>query len=184
MQELSLNILDIAENSVKAGALLISILLEYIDSKTLILSIEDNGIGMNQESVNKVIDPFYTSRTTRKIGLGIPFLKMAAEMTGGGFSIESTLNVGTSVKATFLIDSIDMIPIGNIGETLSALISTNTEIDFIYTIRCNAKEFILDTRELKEIMGGVSLSNAEVTVFIREYTNEHTQNILDGDEPE
>lgn len=177
MQELSMNILDIAENSVKAGAQLISIILEYIDEANLYLTIEDNGKGMDKETVNMVINPFYTSRTTRKVGLGIPFMKMAAELTGGSFEINSILNEGTTVKATFHYDHIDMVPLGNIGETMATLIGSKPEIDFIYSIKKNGNEFNLDTRELREIMGDVPLNSAEVSVFIRDYTNEHTENL-------
>ena len=180
MQELSMNILDIAENSVKAGALLILVLLEYTDDKRLILTIEDNGKGMDEETVKKVSNPFYTSRTTRKVGLGIPFIKMAAEMTGGSFMIESKVGAGTNVKAEFFYEHIDMMPLGNIGETLSALISTNETIDFRYSVKCNGNEFVLDTKEIKDLLGGVSLNNAEVAVFIRDYTNEHTEEVLIG----
>ena len=175
-----MNILDIAENSVKAGARQISIRLSYPDDTNLLLSIEDNGKGMDAETVKKVADPFYTSRTTRKVGLGIPFIKMAAEMTGGSFVIDSTPGIGTTVRAEFKYGSIDMMPLGNIGETMSALISGNTGIDFTYTVNRRGDEFTLDTRELKDILGGLSLEVPEVAIFIRDYTNEHTNSILSG----
>ena len=179
MQELSMNILDIAENSIKAGAQLISILLEYIDDEKLILVIDDDGSGMTEEVASKVTDPFYTSRTTRKVGLGIPFIKMAAELTGGNLVINSELGKGTTVKTLFFYNSIDMMPLGNIGETIAVLLSGNPEIEFVYTIKRKDKEFVLDSREVKQLLGDdVAVSNAEVAIFIRDFTNEHSEHIL------
>jgi len=175
-----MNILDIAENSVNASAKSVSILLDYLPDSKLILVIEDDGIGMSQNTIDMVTDPFFTSRTSRKVGLGIPFLKMAAEMTGGSFSIKSEPGKGTVVKTEFWYEHIDMMPLGDIGSTMSALISGNPATDFLFILRSRGNEFTLDSKEIKKILGGVSVETAEVAVFIREYTTEHVLNVLNN----
>ena len=113
MRELSLNVMDIAQNSISAGASLITIaVVEDQRADTLSISVEDNGKGMSPETVQRVIDPFYTTRTTRSVGLGVPLFKMEAEMTGGSFHIDSQLGVGTTLTAVFKPSSVDMIPSG------------------------------------------------------------------------
>lgn len=173
-----MNILDLAENSVKAKSSLVTIVVDYRDNGMLFLTIEDDGSGMTKETAKRVADPFYTSRTTRKVGLGIPFVKMLAEMTGGGMTVESELGKGTLVTASFLVDHIDMIPLGDMGSTMSVLVSANPLIDFIYRLRRNGREFSLDSREMKQILDGVPVSSPEVAVFIREYVEENTRQIL------
>lgn len=133
MRELSLNVMDIAQNSISAGASLITIRVEEDrPADTLSISVEDNGKGMSPETVQKVIDPFYTTRTTRSVGLGVPLFKMEAEMTGGSFQIDSQLGVGTTLTAVFKPSSVDMIPLGDINGTVQLLISCNPTLDFIF----------------------------------------------------
>ena len=133
MRELSLNVMDIAQNSISAGASLITItVVEDQPGDTLSISVEDNGKGMSPETVQKVIDPFYTTRTTRSVGLGVPLFKMEAEMTGGSFTIQSQLGVGTNLTAVFKPSSVDMIPLGDINGTVQLLISCNPTLDFIF----------------------------------------------------
>lgn len=179
MQELSMNVLDIAQNSIKAGATLteIDVIIDDINN-LLTLSIKDNGSGMDAEMVKRVIDPFYTSRTTRKVGLGVPFLKMAAEMTGGKLAIDSTPGIGTTVTATFTLDHIDLMPLGDMSGTVSALMQCNPDIDFVYTLKRNDKEFRADSRELKAILDTVPISSPQVALFIQEYIEDHSQPIL------
>ncbi len=178
MQELSMNILDIAENSIRAGATLVEIRLELQGSK-LTISIRDNGCGMSPELLNKVTDPFTTSRTTRKVGLGLPFYKMAAEMTGGTMQIESRLSVGTAVTATFFLSHIDCMPLGDLGATVATLMQCNPDIDFVFSLSDGAESFAADSRQFREILGGVPLSTPEVAFFIREYVSEHIKPILE-----
>ncbi|MCR5268792.1 MAG: ATP-binding protein [Lachnospiraceae bacterium] len=174
LPEISLNVLDIAQNSIKAGASLVEIRVHIMKNEHLMtLSIDDNGCGMDEEQLERVIDPFFTSRTTRKIGLGVPFLKQAAEASGGSFSISSEVNVGTNVSATFHTDNIDCMPLGDINSTIFSLVTTNEELDFVYTYRVDQKEFTLDTREIREILGDVSFQNGEVSSFLREYLSEN-----------
>ena len=142
MKELSLNILDIAENSVSANASLIDILVkESVLNDTMSISITDNGKGMSEEFVKTVTDPFSTTRTTRKVGMGISLLKLVAEQSAGEFSIESQLGKGTVVTATFKRSHIDRPPLGNIGQTISTLVSCILGIDFSYTHVFNDNEF-------------------------------------------
>lgn len=178
MQELSLNVLDIAQNSIKAKSTLTIIsIFKSIDEKTLIIKIEDNGCGMTEEQVQHVIDPFYTTRTTRKVGLGVPFFKMSAEMTGGGFEIKSTPNIGTVVTAKYNYEHIDMMPIGDMASTIVSLVSVNPDIDFVYHSKINDKEFTLDTREVRIILEGIPLNSNEVLTFIRDFINENQAEI-------
>ena len=179
MQELSLNLLDIAQNSIKAGATLIEITL-FIDnnSERLTMSVKDNGCGMTEDILRRIADPFFTTRTTRKVGLGIPFLKMAAELTGGNLVIESEVGVGTEISAFFSLGHIDMMPIGDMASTISALMQMNPEIDFIYSVKNDADEFVADSREIKEILEGVPISTPSVAVFLREFIEENQKPIL------
>ena len=181
MRELSLNILDIAQNSITAGASLITIeIAEDTATKTLIIGIYDNGKGMSEEQVRSVIDPFFTTRTTRKVGMGIPLFKMAAEQTGGSLQIKSKLGVGTEVRATFKTDSVDFTPLGDVAATVQMLISMNTDRDFIYRRSVDGRDFTLDTREVKEILGDVPLDAYEVSQWLIEFINENTHELYGG----
>ncbi|HIZ54642.1 MAG TPA: ATP-binding protein [Firmicutes bacterium] len=183
MRELSLNVLDVVQNSISAGASLIAVRLrENRAQHSLSISIEDDGCGMTPEQVNAVTDPFYTTRTTRKVGLGIPLFKMAAEMTGGSFSIQSVPGEGTQICACFNSDSIDFTPVGDICGTMTMLISCNPEIDFIYEYTLDGRQFVLDTRTLRETLEGVPLNMPEVTEWIRGFLQENTEE-LQGDTP-
>lgn len=173
MTELSLNILDIAGNSVKARATLIGITLTETP-ETLTIEISDNGCGMKPDFLSRVTDPFTTTRTTRKVGLGIPFFKSEAEQTGGWFSITSRdeetcpTNHGTVTKALFYKNHLDMLPLGDMPATLVTLIQGSPEIDFVFTHTFEDKPDIsLDTRQLREILGTlVPLNTPDVLVWI------------------
>lgn len=176
MRELSLNILDIAQNSISAGASLITIeVSESLVDHNLLIGIYDNGKGMSEEQVRSVIDPFFTTRTTRKVGMGIPLFKMAAEQTGGRLEIKSELGVGTEVRAYFKTDSVDFTPLGNVASTVQMLITMNTDRDFLYKHSVDGKEFVADTREIKAILGDVPLDTYEVSQWILEFIKENTE---------
>lgn len=181
MKELSLNILDITENSVKAGATLTEIsILENSDTLTMI--VKDDGHGMSEEILKTVENPFYTTRTTRKVGLGIPLLKMAAEMTGGEVKIVSSTDKathGTTVTARFFKNHLDFTPLGDVKETIVTLIQGHPDTDFLFTHQTNNGEVKLDTRELRVVLEGVPLDTYEVIVWIREYLNEQYE-LLDN----
>ena len=134
--------------------------------------IKDNGCGMDSEFLKNVIDPFTTKRTTRRVGLGIPLLKLAAENTGGGIKITSEPGVGTSIEATFGYSHIDREPLGDISGTIHQLITSYEGTDFVYTHKVGKKEFSLDTRELKRILDGVSFTVPEVLRWLSEYIKE------------
>ena len=181
MRELSLNVLDVAQNSITADASLIEITLdEDTVSNTLSISITDNGRGMSSEQLESVKDPFFTTRTTRKVGMGIPLFKLAAEQTGGSFEIDSQLGKGTVVKAFFKTDSVDFTPTGDMCSTVVTLVTMNTDRDFIYKRSVNGSEFTLDTREIKTILGEVPLDSPDVTVWLRDYIKENEENLYGG----
>ena len=177
MPELSLNILDVAQNSVTAGAALIQIsILGDTPSDRLTIRIEDNGCGMTEEQVRNVTDPFFTSRKTRKVGLGIPFFKMAAELTDGSFCIESQVGVGTVTTALFGLSSINRMPLGNIADTMSVLIGPNPTIDFVLIIEQDGRGFTMDTRSFREVLGpDIPLSEPQVLQYIEGYIQENME---------
>ena len=174
MTELSLNLLDIAQNSIKADATLI-VLSVKTAGQAMTLTVEDNGHGMTAEQAEKVTDPFFTTRTTRKVGLGIPFLKMGAELTGGWFGISSEVGKGTVIKAVYNLDHINVIPLGDMASTMVTLVSGCPEIHFVYEYESNGKGFCLDTREVKRILEGVPVNDPQVLAFIRGFINENMQ---------
>mgnify|MGYP001014815909 CR=1 FL=1 len=181
MKELSLHVLDIAENSVKAGAALTEIeLVESSEDKTLVIRIKDNGCGMDKEFLRQVTDPFTTTRTTRKVGLGIPLFKAAAEMTGGCFDIASETGSGTIVTARFKTDHIDFMPVGDMAGTFVTLVRGHPERDFIYRREKDGRSFELSTAEVKEVMQGVPVSSFEVCEWMQDFINEKTTEILLG----
>lgn len=174
MKDLSLYILDITMNSVRAGASCIEISLTE-ENSVLTLKIKDNGCGMTKEQVEHLSDPFFTTRKTRKVGLGVPFLRMLAEMTGGSVDIVSKPESegeghGTEVTAVFHTDHIDFVPLGDLSETLITLIQGSPDTDFLYIHKTERAEVRLDTTEMRVILGGdVPLNSYEVLAFIREY---------------
>jgi len=177
MKELSLNILDITENSVKAGATLTEIAIIEND-QTLTITIKDDGCGMSEEILRSVENPFYTTRTTRKVGLGIPLIKMAAELTGGSVKIASSTDAahhGTTVTSFFNKNHLDFTPLGDIKETVVTLIQGHPDTDFLFTHQTPKGEIRLDTRELRTVLEGVPLDTYEVIVWIKEYLNEQYQ---------
>ncbi len=177
MKELSLNILDVAENSVKAKASLIEILLTEEENR-LSITIKDDGVGMKKEILEGVTNPFYTTRTTRKVGLGLPLLKMAAEQTGGTMTVSSVSidddseNHGTSVTAEFYKDHIDFTPLGDIISTITTLIQGHPDFDFLFVHKADDREVSLDTRELRSVLEGVPLNSYDVIKWIEEYLRE------------
>ena len=179
MRELSLNILDIAQNSIAAGASLTRIVVEENTvEKTLLIGIYDNGKGMTEEQVRNVQDPFYTTRTTRKVGMGIPLFKMAAEQTGGSFSIESQKGVGTRVEARFKTDSIDFTPLGDMSSTITTIVCMNEDKDFIYIRSIDDEKFEFSSADIKTVLDGVPLSEPSVMSWVEGYITEHTEQLF------
>lgn len=178
MKDLSMHVMDIAQNSVSAGAkkILISV-LEDIKSDVLCIQIEDDGKGMNQETLEKVTDPFFTTRTTRKVGLGLPLLKMNAEHCNGSFSILSQPGNGTVVTAQFQYSNIDRPTLGNMAETIVLLITANPEIEFLYRHSIDGKTYVFDTREIKEVLEGIPINDPKVYLFLKEMVLENLVDI-------
>ena len=150
MEDLSLHILDIVENSIAAGAKKIEIkIIEDKKKDLLTIEITDDGKGMDEKTLNKVLDPFYTTRNTRKVGLGLPLLAQSAEESGGTVKIESEPGKKTTVKATFGYSHIDCKPLGDVGETLKVLIAGNPDINFIFEYQRDGMINRLDTKGFK-----------------------------------
>ena len=175
MKELSLNILDIAQNSIKAQAKHLTITLDW-NKSWLTVSIEDDGVGMSPEFAEQAANPFTTTRTTRKVGMGLPLFKLAAEQTGGTFSIVSHQaqfegdEHGTTVSATFDTNHVDCEPLGDIVSTVLTLIQGNPELSLTYINSRDGEQQRLSTDEMREILGDeVPLNSPEVLAWAREY---------------
>jgi hypothetical protein len=172
MKDISFHILDVVQNSLHAGADRIVIeMIENTKEGTLKLTITDNGSGMDQGMLDQVTDPFFTSSTSKKVGLGLPLLKQNAEQTGGVFEVSSELNNGTVVKALFNTRNIDMIPEGDLAATMRTLIASDPLKDFIYRQEKDGEEFELDTAAMRAELGDIDLSRREVLEFIAEFVS-------------
>lgn len=173
MDELALNILDIAYNSIRAHASAIHIqIIDSAKDNVIEIIIRDNGDGMTRDEVLKVSDPFYTTRTTRKVGLGIPLFKQNAELTGGYLHIQSQKNVGTIVHTMFVKNHIDTPIMGNIVETMTTLIQADENIDYQFEYKTDDFDFKIDTKEMKEILGDVRINEPEVILWLKDYLKE------------
>lgn len=178
MRELSLHILDIAQNSISANAEKLRIaIIENLEDDKMIIKLKDDGDGMEKDELDKVVDPFFTSRTTRKVGLGIPMFKAAAEQCNGSFMISSQLGIGTEVEAEFQHSNIDRVPLGNMSDTIVAIILSNPNMQLIYTHSVNDVKFTLNTKEIVKILGEVPISNIDVINWLREYLREGLKEI-------
>jgi hypothetical protein len=178
MEDLSLHILDVVENSITAEASRIEVKISE-DTRTNLLTVEmsDNGKGMSEELLDNATDPFYTTRTTRKVGLGIPLLTQSAMESNGDISVKSKIGEGTSIKATFQYDHIDRRPLGDIGQTMIILIMSNPDIDFLYEHRKNDRLYTLDTADIKKDLDGVPINAPEVIKIIKDDISAWLNNI-------
>jgi len=169
VKELALHLLDIAENGVAAGAkrIIISVTVNELKDR-LFLSVEDNGKGMSPEMVSQVIDPFVTSRTTRKVGLGIPLLKAAAEACDGGLTIQSRIGQGTVVKVEFRLHHIDRMPLGDLTATCLNLLIGYPDIHWIFRVTYNKEHFEFDDAIIKKELETIPLSDPAVIGYLRE----------------
>lgn len=178
MKDLSLHILDIVQNSIRAKATLIGIEIdEYPNENQLIITISDDGTGMDPEQLKRAIEPFYTSRTTRKVGLGLSLFKQNAEMTDGSFSIESELGKGTKVTAIFGMSHLDRPIMGDLVGTLLILICSSDEINYVFKHKTPSGEFEIDTREIRQTLENVPISNPDVRLFLKEMLQENLEQI-------
>ena len=169
MRELSDNIMDIAQNSISAGASLteVHVKVSHQDDR-ITFTFRDNGCGMKEEMVQSVLEPFTTSRKTRKVGLGLPLLKQTAEMTGGTLDIRSTVGVGTTVTATFGLDHIDRPPMGDVAGAWFSLVVMNPEKEFLFTYDYDGQVFTFDTREIRAAVAPIPLNQMEISAWIQE----------------
>ncbi|MGI5824051.1 MAG: ATP-binding protein [Bacillota bacterium] len=178
MKELSLNILDIAKNSTKAQAGKVEITLEEnTETGFLTIIIKDDGCGMSREFLEKVSDPFTTTRTTRKVGLGLPLFKLAAEQAGGWLKIESEEGVGTTVTAAFELNNIDRMPVGDLPGTFVTLVQGDPDVRFILTCRVDDDDFVADTDEIKEILEGMPITSPQVLVWLSGFVSDNLSEI-------
>lgn len=178
MKNIALHILDIVQNSTKAGAKLVEITIrEDLTENTFALEIKDNGCGMSADLLARVADPYTTTRTTRNVGMGLPLLKQNAEMAGGSFHITSEEGQGTKVDATFVHNHIDRPGLGDIVGVVLMLITGNPHVDFVYTHTFNGNDFTLDTRELKEALEGIPLNTPEVRPMLKEMIEENLKEL-------
>ena len=183
MKEISLNILDVAQNSLRANATEINILV-FFDTAAdrLTVSIKDNGCGMSQEFVSRVLDPFTTTRTTRRVGLGLPLFRQSALEAGGDFSIESREGKGTEVSAWIRTSHIDPIPHGHLAGTVTTLYNANDSVRYILVYRVDDREFVFDTEQAKKILQDVPLSAPEVAAFLEDYIKQGINSTNGGNE--
>ncbi len=178
MLELALHLLDITENSTRAGAKNVVIRVrEDMARDRLSIDITDDGQGMDEETRSKALDPFYTTKKVRRVGLGLPMLAQAAEKTGGGLILESSLGKGTRLGVTFGLSHLDRQPLGDVAGTLVALIAGNPETHFLYEHEHNGQIYRLDTEELKQELGDVPINHIEVLKFIRDHVHEGLREI-------
>jgi len=182
MRELSLHILDIIQNSITASARDIELtIIEDVKSDLFLIKVFDNGRGIRGDRLRQVTDPFVTSRTTRRVGLGLSLFQEAARRCGGNLEIESTTGQGTRVTAYFKYTHIDRAPLGDIQGTLISLMALNPEIHYRYHHIYNENEFILDTEDIKKILGDIDINQIEVLSWIREFLDEGLENLYGGD---
>jgi len=178
MEDLSLHILDIAENSIEALAKKIELKIEENKKKDLLtLEIADDGKGMDKEMLKRALDPFFTTKKTRRFGLGLSLLAEAAKASNGHFTVESKPGQGTKVKATFQLSHIDTKPLGDISQTLISLIMGHPEIDIFYSHKINNSKFSLDTKEIKAQLNGMAINTPEVIKLIKKNIKEGLGNL-------
>jgi len=186
MRDLSLHILDLSQNSISAGASLVQITVdEDTEADRLTICIEDNGKGMDKDFLERVMDPFVTTRTSRKVGLGIPLMLAACKRCEGDLIIESEKNVGTKLTATFKHSHIDRAPMGDMAETMLSLILAGSDgskiIDFVYRHIIDHRDFCLDTRAIRTVLGSdVTMGETDVLMWIKDFINEGLVNLRGG----
>ena len=182
MRDLSLHILDLAENSVRAKAALVTIGVKVDESKLITLTIGDDGCGMDEELLKIVTSPFGTTRTTRKVGLGIPLMGQNARLTGGDLEIKSQVGVGTTLTATLHGDSIDCLPLGDLAGTVVSLVTANPDgPDFLLECSSPKGEMCFDTREVRQALGDdVKLNEPEIAAWMLAAIREELEPIFGG----
>ena len=178
MKDLSMHIMDILQNSTRAGATEVTLeVLEDVAADTLTIRFIDNGCGMDAETVQKVINPFFTTRTTRKVGLGLPLLKQNTEQTGGSLDIQSEKGKGTTVTAVFGRTHLDRPPMGDLAGTVVLTASAYPDIRFIFHYHNGETDYVFDTVEVNEALDGISIQEPEVIQYLKEMIQENIGNV-------
>ena len=181
MVDLSLHLMDIMQNSVVVDSTYVEVGISAEKKKNLLtVYVKDDGWGLSPETLKKVSDPFYTTRTTRKAGLGIPLLMDAAQMAGGEVQIESAPGKGTTTTATFQIDHIDRKPLGDVADTITASIMGHPELEFHLILKNDESEYIFRTEDVREQIGDVPINDIEIISFIRDMLNEQVTLLFGG----
>ncbi len=181
MRDLSLHLMDIAQNSVKAGATEIGIAISADpDADSLQIVITDNGCGMSPEMVDSVTDPFVTSRTTRPVGLGIPLMKELCELTGGQLALASAVGEGTTLTACMGLANLDRLPLGDIGDTFIILVMTEPDIRYQLTFQAPERDFSLDLAEVRAELGDVPVTEPAVLEWLKAYIQEQQTYVFGG----
>jgi hypothetical protein len=174
MDEIASHIMDIVANSVSAKATYITIEITRDSGRSLLsLHIKDDGVGMDEETVKKVLDPFYSTKTGKKVGLGVPLLKGTAETTGGTFRLSSGIGKGTEIFATFDLNHPDLPPLGNLRDTMLVVVIGNPDTDFHFHIQRESNVFIMDTKEIRHLLDGVPINHPDVITFLSKYIDEN-----------
>ena len=181
MRDISLHLLDLAQNSIKAGATLVEMTVAIDETGIMTFALCDNGCGMDENMTNNVQNPFVTSRTERKVGLGIPLFAQNARLSGGDVQIMSQPNIGTTLIATFDSKQIDCLPTGDLAQTVYSLVVMNPEApDFLIICKTPKGAMTFDTREIRNAVGGLALNEPEIAAWIHEALNEELIPILEG----
>lgn len=182
MKEIALHLLDIVQNSLSAGASLITVSVDIDEAGGLLhVGVADNGRGMDAQTQAQVVNPFYTSRDTRKVGLGIPFFKEGAEGCGGSFYLSSAPGVGTEIGASYGLSHIDRPPLGDMAETMLTLCVCNETVDFVLRYARGETIFLFDTREIRAVLGeGVPFRTPEVMKWLKDYLAEGIEEVNGG----
>ncbi|MCX7841461.1 MAG: ATP-binding protein [Clostridia bacterium] len=181
MKDLSLHLMDILQNSITAGASRVDVAITADAQKDrLTITVSDNGCGMSEDLLHQAANPFTTTRTTRKIGLGIPLFKDSAEAAGGHLNISSSPGKGTRLSAEFGISHIDRLPLGDVGETLAGVIMSNPNIRWFLVLDNKKEQFCFDTQEVKARLAEVPISEYSVIEWIKGYINEGIKIIFGG----
>lgn len=173
MEDLSLHILDVAENSINAGAKNIEIMIVEDNARDLMaIEIKDDGCGMDPATLERAKDPFYTTRTTRKVGLGLAFFEESAKAAGGTIRMQSSPGKGTNVVVTFRLNHIDRKPLGDIAETIVTLLVGHSDIDLVYRHFRDGASVVFDTKEFKQLLNGAPIDDIEILGIIKQYLHQ------------
>lgn len=181
MREMSLHILDLVQNSIEAGATTVKLeIFEDIVKDSMVVRVSDNGRGMNKKMLQLVIDPFITTRTTRRIGLGLPLMDMSTKRCGGYLNIDSTQGEGTTIEAMYQHSHLDRPPMGNLVETIKSILVANSELQFSYHHTVNGKSLIVSSQEIADILEGVPLTQPDVLIWLHGYLSDNIANLYGG----